>query len=306
MKALFFGLAIFSISSASASAFAAQAARHFIEVDGVKRSYLLYKPRNNGTRTLGPLVLVMHGGGGTAKGLYRDTRKSFTSLADSYGFYLVYPDAGRRMWDFGVDKVSQKLRKRFDDKGFFEALLDHLTDSLPVDKQRVFATGISRGGQASYFLACNFPTRIRAIAPIAMPMPEFLTRACEAGSDIGIALLNGTGDPVVPYGGGEIIALGQRRGVVLSTSATLRFWRQKNGCSETPDSRVGIDPASDGTSVERIDWQACEGAPVRLYKIKNGGHTWPSGSQYLPRRVVGSVTRDINGAVEVWDFFLGF
>ena len=139
-----------------------------------------------------------------------------------------------------------------------------------------------------------------------MPMPRFLARSCEADTAIGVALLNGTSDPVVPYGGGEIVALRQRRGVVLSTSETLEFWRNRNECRETPDSRVEIDPASDDTTVERVDWQTCAGAPVRLYKIGNGGHTWPSGSQYLPVRVVGLVTRDIDAAVEVWDFFSKF
>jgi len=255
---------------------------------------------------LNPLVLVMHGGGGTAKGLYRDTAKSFTALADAHRFYLVFPDAGRRMWDFGTDKVSRKLRRRFDDERFFKRLLEHLATDLPLDRRRVFATGISRGGQASYFLACKFPSQIRAIAPIAMPMPEFLVSDCAPGSHIGLVVLNGTSDPVVPCEGGEIVALGQRRGTVLSTANTIARWRGWNRCSETPVSRVAIDTASDRASVERFDWQHCDGAPVRLYKIENGGHTWPSGSQYLPRRVVGSVTRDIDGAVEVWDFFSGF
>lgn len=302
LRALLIVLAVFSTAMVDAR----EATRKTIEVDGVKRNYLLYKPRGTATQAAKPLVFVIHGGGGTARALYRETRDSYKALAEKHGFFLVYPNAGRHMWDFGTDVVSKKLRKRFDDRRFFESLLDHLTTSLPIDKNRVFATGISRGGQASYFLACNFPDRIRAIAPIAMPMPEFLAAECKAGPDIGLALMNGTADPVVPYNGGQIVALGQRRGHVLATSETLELWRQRNGCDEAESARIGIDPESDTTSVERVDWQRCSGAPVRFYKIDNGGHTWPSGNQYLPKKVVGPVTRDIDGAVEAWDFFSSF
>lgn len=282
------------------------AKRHTITVDGVQRNYLLYKPRNLDPQKSYPLVLVIHGGGGTARGLYRDTGDSFTTLADKHGFYIAYPNAVKRMWDFGTGKVSEDLKVRIDDKQFFSDLLDHLSSSLPVDEQRVFATGISRGGQASYFLACRFPERIRAIAPVTMPMPAFMEENCRATPDIGLALFNGTQDPIVPYNGGQIVAGRKQRGRVLSTTRTISTWLNRNGCAMAPTAKRYIDPVVDETFVERFDWTECTGATVRLYRIEGGGHTWPSGSQYLPVRVVGEVTRDIDGATEIWDFFSTF
>ena len=297
-------LLLFTMMPSAASA--AEVNRHTIIVDGLKRSYLLYKPRNLNHRKSHPLVLVMHGGGGTARGLYRDTRDSFTALADKHGFYIAYPNAVKRMWDFGAGKVSEALQVRINDKQFFAELLNHLTDSLPIDERRVFATGISRGGQASYFLACQFPERIRAIAPVTMPMPAFMAENCMATPDIGLALLNGTQDPIVPYDGGQIVARGKQRGQVLSTKQTITTWLKRNGCVLEPTTNRYINPVADNTSVQRIDWSKCEGASVRLYRVEGGGHTWPSGSQYLPVRVVGEVTQDIDGSVEVWDFFSTF
>ena len=93
---------------------------------------------------------------------------------------------------------------------------------------------------------------------------------------------------------------------MLSTSETVASWVTRNGCSITPSDNRTIDTVSDSTAVLRTDWSDCEGAPVRLYRIDGGGHTWPSGSQYLPVRVVGEVTRDIDGAVEAWRFFSMF
>ena len=37
--------------------------------------------------------------------------------------------------------------------------------------------------------------------------------------------------------------------------------------------------------------------------VIGGGHTWPSGKQYLPPWVVGKVNREIDGATEISAFF---
>ena len=65
-----------------------------------------------------------------------------------------------------------------------------------------------------------------------------------------------------------------------------------------------IDPAKDGTIVKRSIWKGT--APVVLFRVENGGHTWPGGTQYLGERLVGKVTQDIDGATETWAFFKQF
>lgn len=274
--------------------------------DGVPREYLLYTPRL-ARRLPGkrPLVLVLHGGGGSHRGTVRNTRRRFHQLADEHGFYVVYPNAVDGTWDFGEGQVSEALERRVDDLGFLTRLLDRLLADLPIDPGRVFATGISRGGQASYFLACKIGDRIRAIAAVTMPLPAFLEEDCRRGPPVGVAILNGTEDPLVPYDGGQITVLRKNRGRVLSTDATVELFRSRNGCSSESESRT-IDGADDGTRVTRTAWTGCAGAAVVLYRIEGGGHTWPSGGQYLPERLVGRVSRDIDGAVEAWQFFAGF
>jgi polyhydroxybutyrate depolymerase len=274
--------------------------------DGVRREYLLYTPRL-ARRLPGerPLVLVLHGGGGSHRGTVQNTRRKFHQLADEHGFYVVYPNAVDRTWDFGEGKASEALERRVDDLGFFSQLLDRLLGELPIDPGRVFATGISRGGQASYFLACKMSDRIRAIAPVTMPLPAFLEDDCRRGPPVGVAILNGTEDPLVPYEGGQITLFRQKRGRVLSTAATVGLWRDRNGCTGESASEE-IDEVDDGTRVVKTTWPGCGGADVVLYRIEGGGHTWPSGGQYLPESLVGRVTREIDGAVEAWSFFSGF
>ena len=63
---------------------------------------------------------------------------------------------------------------------------------------------------------------------------------------------------------------------------------------------------SDSGRVEHLTWAECGTGRIELYRIVGGGHTWPSGRQYLPRALVGDVSRDIDGAAEIWRFFSRF
>jgi polyhydroxybutyrate depolymerase len=279
---------------------------HKLVHDGLTRAYLLYTPRNAGAlKGKRPLVFVLHGGGGTHRHMVRSSKGKFHELADRDGFYVVYPNAVDKIWDFGEGEISESLPRRVDDLGFFKALLATLLDRHPLDAERVYATGISRGGQASYFLACKTRS-FRAIAPVAMPLPAFLRDDCVEGPPVGLAVLNGTEDPLVPYQGGQIDLFGQDRGQVLSTDETVRLWRERNGCAAHPAERRRIDKLRDGTRIEKSVWSSdCPEAPVTLYRIEGGGHTWPSGTQYLPALLVGRVSREIDGAVVAWGFFSG-
>lgn len=299
-------LPLFSCTTTEATSAGGKLSKESIVSGERERDYLLYTPERDGEQRARPLVIVFHGGGGTARGIAREVGKSLHRIADSEGFFVVYPDAVDKIWDFGSGLISESLDEPVDDRTFFGDLLDKLTVALPVDEQRVFATGISRGGQASYFVACSYPGRIRAIAPVAMPMPEFMRPLCEEAKGIGLALMNGTEDPLVPYDGGQITVGRRERGEVMSSLATIDFWRGQNGCASEPSITDTLDTAKDRMQVQRTRWAACELAPVVLYRIEGGGHTWPSGRQYLPRFLVGRVNRDIDGAMEAWSFFSEF
>jgi len=308
-------LLVFSFAAINGTSFSAEVtvddgelSSRSLRVGERERTYLLYTPAKASQNTeLWPLVLVFHGGGGTANGIAREAGRSLHKLADRDGFFVAYPNAVDKMWDLDAGVISESLEVRIDDRRFFGELIDELINSLPIDQRRIFATGISRGGQASYFIACAHTDRIRAIAPIAMPMPIHTLEECAEAPGTGIAILNGTDDPIVPYDGG-LIKIGRReRDEVMSTDETIEFWRSKNRCAAEATQEQVIDTKTrDRMQVHRTSWERCEHGPVVLYRIEGGGHTWPSGRQYLPRFVVGRVNRDIDGAEEIWSFFSQF
>jgi len=281
---------------------------HRFTQDKYTRRYKFYTPKGaeqlEGER---PLVLVIHGGGSTDRGMIKLTKNRWHELADKHGFYVAYPNAAhKKTWDFGEGKISERLKKRVDDLAYFERVIDEVSSRVNIDQRRVFATGISRGGQASFFLACNLSERIRAVAPVAMGLPAFMVNECETGPPVAVAIMNGTKDPQVPFNGGEITVFRKQRGVVLSASDTVKLWRTRNGCMNTPSTVHSIDESNDNTSVEISSWVECSGAPVWFFKIINGGHTWPGGLQYLSPRIVGHTSYDIDGSKEAWRFFSQF
>ena len=229
-------------------------------LDGLERRAFVYAPPAlpPGPR---PLVFVMHGGGGRGDGMARQVGRTMHGLADRDGFVVVYPHAHDRLWDFGEEALADRLDVRVDDRRYFETLLDELPRRFSVDPDRVFVTGISRGGQAAFYMACHFPGRIRAIAAVTMSLPDFMFEPCRDAAPLGVAILNGTEDPLVPYAGGDIEIAGRKRGEVLSTDATVAFWRERNGCLATPTSERRIDPVDDATHVDRSAWTDCEPRP---------------------------------------------
>jgi polyhydroxybutyrate depolymerase len=281
-------------------------AGHTLSHDGPERRYILYQPAfKTGHSDAWPLLMVLHGGGGTSRGMLRLTKGRFNELADRDGFFVVYPQGIDKSWNDGrPDKISGAHRKGIDDVGFLRALIDHLIVRYPIDSKRIFVTGISNGGLMSYQLSCSLPDKIRAIAPVTAQIPVATAPLCGFESEVSLAVFNGTEDPLVPYNGGEITVFGRKRGAVLSTDETIRIWRRKNRCSSEPLITEIPDIAADETRVTKIEYSRCKNeSKVVLYRIEGGGHTWPDGRQYLPVRRIGRTTRDINGCDEIWQFF---
>lgn len=266
--------------------------------DGQSRSYRLYVPdtlhRFPGPR---PLVLVLHGGGGSSREVHYSTRGRFDALAEEHGFLVVYPDAIRRVWDTGSGDISEGLRPRRDDDGFLKAVIAEISDRFQVDQSRIFATGVSRGGMESFALACANPGLIRAIAPVAMTLPAASSRACGSGAPLGFALFHGTADPFVPYDGGPINIGIRDRDVVLSAEQTMTIFTRRNGCDSRTTRHKG--------SVSIHNYTGCA-VPTAFYSIKGGGHGWPGGIRARKQSHGGAITGDISSPDEIWTFFSRF
>ncbi len=266
-----------------------------IAVDGISREFLVYEPAGAAPTEGRPVVFVLHGGGGTARQIMRSTKRQFNQLADTNGALIVYPQAIDRLWDFGEGVISSEFTNPRDDLKFILSTLQLIGRGGDVNEENVFATGMSRGGQAAYNLACKAPGRFAAIAPVAMSLPEVLRDDCARMPATGLLVINGTADPLVPWAGGPIRVRGRDRDLVLSTPETMAFMRRRNGCDAgTKSVRIG--------AVDRIEWTGCR-APTIVMRVNGGGHAWPGGRSVLLARIVGETNRDIDATREIWRFF---
>ena len=275
-----------------------------IQVNDIKRSYLLHLPSSYSKEKQIPLVLAFHGGGGQGKGMERLT--GFSSLSDLNSFIVVYPDALWKQWNDGREvKEIRSQRENIDDVSFVSALIDRLEQVYSLDPRRIYATGISNGGFFSQRLACELSNKIAAIAVVASSLPRNLS-SCKPERPVSVLIISGTNDPLVPWEGGGI-GLGLRNhGQVLSAYDTVKYWATQNSCSLSPETNWMLDKdPNDGIRVRKeVYGQGSHGTEVVLYAVEGGGHTWPGSIQYLPRWIIGRLSMDIDASEIVWDFFL--
>lgn len=270
-------------------------------VDGIQREYILHLPKNYGSESL-PLVMVFHGGGGTAEQI-KDHVK-FNKLADKENFIVVYPNAVDKNWNDG--RIGDKLPMDRDDVKFISMLLDTLTANYKINSKRIFSTGISNGGFFSFYLALKLSSRLLAIAPVTANLPENLKDSWKTDKPISVLLINGTKDPLVKFDGGPVGFKDDEtgRGVSLSTSWTIKILTENNSCMPGVKVEEIDDKEDDDCKAEKETYYKCaDGTKVILVTIKGGGHTWPGASQYLPKIIVGKVCKDFSATEMIWEFF---
>ncbi len=276
-----------------------------MQYGGRERTLRIYASSPARGRPAMPLVFVLHGGGGTGGAMEWLTRGGFNRQADAEGAVVVYPDGIGKGWNDGrSDDSVQAIKEQVDDLGWFRALPKALAGEFNIDLTRIYATGISNGGLMSYRLACDAADVFAAVAPVAANMSVDLAPICKPARSISVAVINGTDDPVMPWGGGPVKVLWFKRGAVLSTSATVARLAELNHCSGMRDVGGVTDTVpNDGTSVV-INAAACAGgSEVVLYEVRGGGHTWPQGEPYLAERWVGRVSQELDATGSVWRFF---
>ncbi|CAH1002240.1 hypothetical protein LEM8419_03158 [Neolewinella maritima] len=124
--------------------------------------YLVYYPAGYDTSAQDyPLVLFLHGGGEGGDDLERvkingPTRR--VAAGHEFPFILLTP--------------QNRFQRGFWDNVGLGYLLDDFIAGNRVDTNRVYLTGLSRGGLAAWMLAMHTPERFAALAPVCGAVPH--------------------------------------------------------------------------------------------------------------------------------------
>jgi polyhydroxybutyrate depolymerase len=226
--------------------------------------------------------------------------------SDQAGFIVVYPFGTGRFEDSlltfnGGECCGYAMQNNVDDVGFTRALLDDLEGIVNVDKDRVFATGLSNGGIMSHYLASELSDRIAAIAPVGGPL---MMETPRNKRPVPVMHFHGTKDEFAPFKGGYGKGFLGRNGITSfrSVDHTTQSWVEANGCVPVAKMITLPDIAKDGMSVKQHTWSGGkDGSEVVLIEIVGGGHTWPGQTPILSR--LGESTKDISANDLMWDFF---
>ena len=231
-----------------------------------------------------PLVLVLHGWGGTSERIERYYQ--LDALVDELGFLVAYPEGTeethrrhfwgghRRFWD-ATDACCNFYGAPVDDVAYLDAVIDDVSAHYRVDPKRVFVMGLSNGGYMSHRYACDRAGRVAAIVSQAGAMWADATR-CKPSEPVAVLQIHGTEDEIVAYEGHPSSAHGES--LLPSAHQSAADWATFDHCAATPDTSapprdlveggLGDDAPEAETTTER--WTGCRG--VELWTMRGARH----------------------------------
>jgi polyhydroxybutyrate depolymerase len=263
---------------------------HTLTVSGVERTFILDVPQ--ALKPGAPLILVFHGYTGSASDMHESS--GFNELSEKHGFVAVYPQGTHDAKENAFFNVGYAFhdQETVDDAAFARQLTQRLIRDLQLNPSAIFSTGMSNGGDMSYFLARQPQAFVRAIAPVAGTMMSSWSQLLPPKNRISIMEVHGTKDEITLWKGDPENKDGW--GAYLGTDEVMAFWVMNLALEESNITELEPNPTGNPAPIRLHRWStsldACE---VLLYEIPEGGHVWPPHLGHP----------DTSTAAVIWDFF---
>jgi len=228
-----------------------------------------------------PVVFMLHGYAANAAA--QDLVLRLSTVVDSERFLLVWSEGTKddehlQFWN-ATDECCDFDDKQPDDVGYLIGLLDELEADWPISE--VYFIGHSNGAYMSYRMACEHPSRITAIAPLAGSSwldPD----DCTVGDPVSVLHMHPTDDDRVLYEGGTNYP---------SAEDLVLRWAERAGCSgSTSGEDLDLIPSIEGSETSVTNYTGCGDHKVTLWSHKGAGHV-PIFDQEFPGDLMGWLTR---------------
>ena len=191
-KLYFFCFSIFLFQSC-----AAQPKTHLVEATSEtvikeKLDYYLYFPQDydNSPQKKFPILLFLHGGGesgDTLGALKKNGPPKLIVQGKQFPFLILAPQNPHQKKWWNTRAVNQ--------------LLDSIVENNRVDKERIYLTGLSRGGGAAWEMAVQYPDKFAALAVVCGMAP--LPYAAWIDKNMPIWVFHGEKDKSIPISESE-------------------------------------------------------------------------------------------------------
>lgn len=270
------------------------------EHDGLNREYRVHVPSAYNPDHPTPLLISLHGGGASMDYQASDENYGQISKSDREGFIVVFPNGFSRLpggklatWNAG-NCCGPARDRNVDDVGFIRQMIDNLTQQLDIDRQRIFATGMSNGGLMAHRLACEMSDTFKAIASVA---GTDNTKSCNPENPISVMQIHARNDDHLPFNGGMgAKSMGSAVTNFTSVPESISRWVQRDGCSATPK-RVLEKP---GAYCDQYS-QCRDNVAVELCVTDTGAHSWPGATK---SRASEPPSQAISANDVMWHFFM--
>lgn len=148
--------------------------------------YVKYLPIDYDENKKYPLIFFLHGAGERGDDLDIASRhgymKHVREEGREYPFIFIAPQCPHnKYWGCYTESLI--------------AFLDYICDTLPVDEERIYLTGLSMGGTGTWMLAMADPDRFAAIAPVCGSGIYWNTKIL---SNMPVYMYHGDCDEIVP------------------------------------------------------------------------------------------------------------
>ncbi|GAA0670844.1 hypothetical protein GCM10010193_23760 [Kitasatospora atroaurantiaca] len=243
----------------------------------------LYVP--NSVKANPPILLALHGCQGSGPYLYSST--DFASLADRYGFLVIYPSTNPNGSCWDVSSGQALTRNGGSDPVGLMSMITYTEQHYGGNANAVYVTGESSGGMMTNVMLADYPDVFKAGAAfMGVPYHCFYTgsargwnSACAQGQ-VSMTpqqwggLVRGTGDPGYTGPRPRVQLWHGTADTILSHNnlgEEIKQWTDVLGVSQTPSATD--TPAANWT---RTRYNNSAGTTqVEAYSIAGAGHELP-------------------------------
>ncbi len=261
-----------------------------LNVDGIKRKFILFVPPSLSIEKNNPVIFVLHGALGDSNSAQWNCQMN--DQAEKRTFFLIYPDAmGLHTWNAGACCGLGRWRETKDVQ-FISAVIDFMELRLNADPKRIYVSGASNGGMMAYRLGMELSAKIAAISPVEGAMEFSGPKPLEP---VSVVVFHGKHDTVIRYDGepGRWFFM---RVYAPSVNDCVKYWVKQDQCSDE-----AITEVQDGVE-KQLYKNGKAGTEVCLYTLPKGTHTWPGGKWDRIRHPMQS--KKFSAAEVMCDFFL--